>query len=66
MKTEMAIIALIVGVLALLVVLNRREARCLAYGYSSANTTMAMTTYCIKRVDQTDVVVRLDSLDRAK
>ncbi len=65
-KIEWAIVAVIVLIVVLILGINRREAQCMEYGYASANTTMFGTTYCIKRVNQTDVVVRLDSLQRAR
>lgn len=33
------------------------ESQCLAAGYPSAKVSWAFDRYCIKRVDQTDVVV---------
>ena len=41
------------------------EAACQRHGYLTASTWPTVT-YCIKRVNQTDIVVRLDSLERTK
>lgn len=38
------------------------ESDCAALGYPSAKLTVDFTPYCIKRVDQTDVVVRLKDI----
>lgn len=40
----------------------RAEAKCQSHGYVSA-MWWPTVTYCIKRVNQTDVVVPLDSLE---
>lgn len=37
----------------------RAESRCLARGFPSATLTAGLTTYCVKRVNQTDIVERL-------
>lgn len=64
--TEVFIIFIMIGIFASLVVLAKREVRCMEYGYLSAKTSLGGQTYCIKRVNQTDVVVRLDSLEHAR
>lgn len=35
------------------------ESKCLAMGYRSSNVDYTFTRYCVKRVDQTDIVVPL-------
>lgn len=39
-----------------------QHARCLELGYPMAQVTWNLETYCIKRVEQTDTVVPLESL----
>jgi hypothetical protein len=56
---------LIFGGLALLVIavvitaLLRAQSACLDAGYRDATVTWHLRAYCVKRVDQTDVVVPL-------
>lgn len=38
------------------------QGECLKYGYKNGRLDYSITGYCIKRVDQTDVVVLLSSL----
>jgi hypothetical protein len=42
----------------------RTEADCLAAGYTAAKIDYKFTEYCIKRIDQTDVVVRLKDIQK--
>ncbi len=39
---------------------------CTKAGYRDSNVTWTFAAYCIKRVDQTDVVIPLDSARRRK
>lgn len=39
------------------------ERHCLAAGYPHASVTIALERYCVKRVDQTDVVVPLSEAE---
>ena len=55
----LGVIALLVGIILYSsILLHRTRMRCLAKGYPQA----ASITYCVKRVNQTDVVARLDTL----
>jgi len=40
----------------------KAERKCLAAGYKSGKIDVLLTGYCIKRVDQTDVVVPLKKI----
>lgn len=40
------------------------DSHCLRHGYPQSSLTFTFHAYCIKRVNQTDVVVPLDSLER--
>lgn len=40
----------------------RSDRACLAKGYREATVDYTLTAYCIRRTDQSDIVVRLDSL----
>jgi hypothetical protein len=40
----------------------RARVDCLAYGYPAVKVDMALRAYCVRRVDQTDVVVPLDKV----
>ena len=40
------------------------QAKCLAAGWPSAKVDYALTKYCVRRVDQTDVVVPLRDIKR--
>lgn len=56
---------LVVGYLAFFAVLSARtEADCLSSGYPAHNVTWNGARYCIKRVDQTDIVVPFDRRDK--
>lgn len=45
------------------IAITRADAKCLAAGFPKANLRWDFhTLYCIKRVNQTDVVVRYDTL----
>lgn len=37
---------------------------CLFYGYPNSRVTMTLTRYCMKRVDETDVVTPLSELQQ--
>lgn len=57
-----AIVCLIAGVVFGLIAISRQEMACQRHGYPEAKVWPSVT-YCVKRVEQTDVVVRLDSLE---
>jgi hypothetical protein len=40
----------------------RLKAACLQAGYPAKELTWNFERYCVKRVDQTDIVIRLDDL----
>lgn len=42
---------------------SRAEERCLRHGYPRHDRTHAFVDYCVRTVDQTEIVVRLDSLE---
>jgi hypothetical protein len=44
----------------------KTAAFCLKHGYPSSNMTFGLDKYCIKRVDQTDVVVPIDEVQEAR
>jgi hypothetical protein len=52
--------SLSLGVLAL------AQKTCLEAGFPSAKIDAALTAYCVKRVDQTDVVVTVDQIKKDK
>ena len=54
-----SIVAFFALVVVTFVVETRASARCLAAGYPESKTTVGFASYCVKRVDQTDVVVPL-------
>lgn len=58
--------AFVLYLVLVLAILIPAENACLRRGYREATVTGNLTAYCIKRVNQTDVVVPLDSLRRAK
>ena len=47
----------------LLIVNARAESRCLAIGYPGSSVDWRLSAYCIKRVDQTDVVIKLSDAE---
>lgn len=58
-------IAFVLGLLVVgLVVSSRAEAQCLAAGYPGSSVTWNLRAYCVKRVNQTDVVVPLREVER--
>jgi hypothetical protein len=59
-----AVVVLIVPLVVLGVVTARTEAACLRAGYPSATVDVFLNRYCVKRVDQTDVVVPLSDVAR--
>lgn len=56
----MLIVVIIFGVYCLKVILTQSE--CLSHGYKESKVDMFFNPYCIKRVDQTDVVLPLDDI----
>lgn len=42
------------------------KAECLSYGYSRAEVDMYLVSYCVRRLDQTDVVVPLEKVRRER
>jgi hypothetical protein len=50
--------------LPFIVVQARTEAACLRAGYPGASVDVFLNQYCVKRVDQTDVVVPLEDVKR--
>lgn len=65
-----SIVALLLAGLATAAVLGVRQTQlerdCLAAGYSRADWRFIGPSYCITRTDQTDVVVPVDSVRRAR
>ena len=59
------VVVLVAFILTASVMVTKGESACLYYGYPEAKVYTSVT-YCIKRVNQTDVVVRLDSLERGR
>ncbi len=62
-------VAMVVGFVALfgpltvfLVAQARTESACLRAGYPSASVDVFLNRYCVKRVDQTDIVVPLSDV----
>ena len=55
-----SIAAVVTYVLVMSVTIMQTRSGCLAAGYPSARVDYARHRYCIKRVDQTDVVVPFD------
>lgn len=68
-KTLIIIVAAVFGLIfAWLVVMGiasaNLAARCMALGYPNSSITTGFNRYCIKRVDQTDVVAPIEKLER--
>jgi hypothetical protein len=65
-----ALVVVVVGMIALMSYVqygtSTTHTRCVVRGYPSYYVTWTLDRYCIKRVGQSDVVVPLDSLERAK
>lgn len=59
---ELLIVIAIVLVLGVGVMAGYTQSACLGKGYPKGMIDWTLTSYCIKRVDQTDVVVPLKSL----
>jgi hypothetical protein len=55
-------LAIVVLVVALAVFHARIDAQCLRAGYPGSTYDYALNAYCVKRVDQTDVVVPLSEV----
>ena len=59
---EAAIVILVTVILVFGVASANARKQCLAAGWPKAEVDYMLNTYCIKRVDQTDVVVPLKEL----
>lgn len=57
-------LAVVIGAFLLMVWSDSMNSRCLVYGYPDRKTPItSLETYCIKRVDNTDIVVKLSDLE---
>ena len=67
MARELVIISMLLVSLVLFVVISATyeamgQSSCLKYGYPTHRMDYKFTIYCVKRVNQTDVVVPLSSI----
>lgn len=62
--TIIIIMITMIYVVMMIIMQANLEARCLAVGYPTASFTIKFHRYCIKRVNQTDVVTPIEELER--